>query len=97
MSPEQVAGQRVDAHSDLFSLGCVLYAMCTGKSPFQGSNAIFIARMVAELDPPALHEVKKDTPRFLSDIVVRLLHKDPNARYQSAAEVRDLFWRDLRK
>jgi serine/threonine protein kinase len=90
MSPEQVGGQRVDARSDLFSLGCVLYAMHTGKSPFQGSNSVFIARMVAEFDPPALHEVKRDTPRFLSDLVARLLHKDPNKRFQSAAEVRDL-------
>jgi serine/threonine protein kinase len=90
MSPEQVGGQRVDVRSDLFSFGCVLYAMSTGKSPFQGSNSVFIARMVAEFDPPALHEVKPDTPRFLSDIVARLLHKDPNKRFQSAAEVRDL-------
>jgi hypothetical protein len=90
MSPEQVSGHRADAPSDLFSLGCVLYAMGTGKSPFQGSNSVFIARMVAEFDPPALHEVRRDTPRFLSDIVARLLHKDPNKRFQSAAEVRDL-------
>jgi serine/threonine protein kinase len=90
MSPEQVGAQRVDARSDLFSLGCLLYAMSTGKSPFQGSNSIFVARMVAEFDPPALHEVKKDTPRFLSDIVARLLQKEPNKRFQSAAEVRDL-------
>jgi serine/threonine-protein kinase len=90
MSPEQVGGHRVDARSDLFSLGCVLYAMSTGKSPFQGSNSLSIARMVAEFDPPALHEVKRDTPRFLSDIVTRLLYKDPNKRFQSAAEVRDL-------
>ncbi len=90
MSPEQVGGQRVDARSDLFSLGCVLYAMSTGKSPFQGSSSVFIARMIAEFDPPALHEVNRDTPRFLSDIVARLLHKDPNKRFQSAAEVRDL-------
>jgi serine/threonine-protein kinase len=90
MSPEQVGGHRADARSDLFSLGCVLYAMTTGKSPFQGGNSVSIARMVAEFDPPALHEAKRGTPRFLSDIVARLLHKDPNKRFQSAAEVRDL-------
>jgi tRNA A-37 threonylcarbamoyl transferase component Bud32 len=90
MSPEQVGGGRVDARSDLFSLGCVMYAMITAKSPFQGSNVLVIARNVAEYTPPPLAEVNPNTPRFLSEIVSRLLAKNPNDRFESAEEVHNL-------
>ncbi|MBO0701226.1 MAG: serine/threonine protein kinase, partial [Zavarzinella sp.] len=87
MSPEQVSSGKVDARSDLFSLGCVLYAMVTGGSPFQGANALDIARRVTELEPPPLHGVNPSVPRFYSDIVARLLAKNPDERFQSAGEL----------
>jgi hypothetical protein len=87
MSPEQVSGGRVDARSDMFSLGCVLYAMAAGNSPFQGANALDIARRVTELVPPPLHEVSPGVPRFYSDVVARLLAKDPAERFPSAKEL----------
>ena len=90
MSPEQVGGGKVDARSDLFSLGCVLYAMATGSSPFQGANSLDIARRVADLTPPLLREIRPEVPQFLSDIVARLLSKDPGGRFQSARELYDL-------
>jgi serine/threonine protein kinase len=90
MAPEQVAGARPDARSDLFSLGCVLYAMATGSSPFQGSHALDIARRVTDHHPPPLHTENPAIPRPVSDVVARLLEKDPGRRYQSAEEVRDL-------
>jgi serine/threonine protein kinase len=87
MSPEQVTGGKVDARSDLFSLGCVLYAMGAGNSPFQGANVLDIARRVTDLAPPPLHEVNAALPHFYSDIVARLLAKDPAERFQSAQEL----------
>src|SRR5262249_26815637 len=90
MSPEQVAGGKVDARSDLFSFGCVLYAMAAGNSPFQGITPLEMSRKITDFDPPPLHEVNPDVPHFYSDIVVRLLHKDPARRFQTAKEVHDL-------
>jgi hypothetical protein len=90
MSPEQVAGGRVDPRTDLFSLGCVLYAMVTGSSPFLGAHALDIARRVTDVSPRPLHELKPTIPLFLSQTVSRLLEKNPDKRYQSAEEVHDL-------
>ena len=90
MSPEQVSGGKVDARSDLFSLGCVLYAMGSGNSPFQGANPIDIARRVTELVPPLLHDVNPNIPHFFSDIVTRLLAKEPSERFQSAKDLHEL-------
>jgi hypothetical protein len=95
MSPEQVAGEPLDPRSDLFSLGCVLYSMVTGKSPFQGNHALEVARKVTDLVPRPLQECAPAIPRFLSDLVARLLAKRPADRYQSAEEVRDLLQRQL--
>ncbi len=95
MSPEQVRGEEVDTRSDLFSLGCVIYAMITGHSAYFGQTALEVARKIDSFDPPSLDDVDKRVPEFLSEIVERLLQKERNRRYQSAAEVADVLNRHL--
>ncbi len=95
MSPEQVKGEKVDLRSDLFCLGCVMYAMIAGRSPFRGDNALEIARKVADDRPPPLDKVIEGTPKMLSDIVSKLLEKDADDRYQSATEVTEVLGRYL--
>jgi len=95
MSPEQAAGEQIDPRSDLFGLGCVIYALVAGKSPFHGVHALEIARKLADFVPSPLHEVDPRVPHSLSNLVCRLLEKSPNARYQTAAEVRDLLQQHL--
>jgi len=90
MSPEQAQGRPVDARSDLFSLGCVLYAMCTGRSPFRAESSIASLRRVCDDMPRPIQEVNLDTPVWLSDIITQLLEKAPEDRIQSAAKVADL-------
>lgn len=87
MSPEQAMGQPTDARSDLFGLGCVLYAMVTGDSPFAAKTTLETSQRVVNWEPKRLHEVRSDIPRSLSVITERLLHKDPAQRYATAAEV----------
>ncbi len=95
MSPEQVSGARLDARSDLFGMGCVIYAMIVGRSPFHGKHPLEMARKVAEYEVPPLESVQPGTPHFLSETVERLLKKSPDDRFQSAAEVADLLDRHL--
>ncbi len=90
MSPEQVRGEELDSRSDLFAFGCVMYAMFAGHSPFHGRTMLDIAHRIESFDPPSLAAVAKDVPQFMSDIVDKLLKKDRDKRYQSAAEVADL-------
>jgi serine/threonine protein kinase len=87
MAPELVRGDPIDARADLFGLGCVMYAMLAGSSPFYGQNAFDTARKVTEFDPAPLKELDPRVSGFLSDLVMRLLEKDPDKRIQSAAEV----------
>ena len=87
MSPEQVSGLELDPRSDLFGLGCVMYAMVIGRSPFQGSHQVEIARKIQEHSPSPLHEAVPGIPKELSAIVHRLLAKSPDRRFQSAQEV----------
>jgi serine/threonine protein kinase len=87
MSPEQVNGESVDARTDLFSLGCVLYRAATGKMPFEGLTLTAVLRAVAEHQPPAPHEVSQEVPQGLSDLIMRLLAKNPSARPSSAEAV----------
>ena len=95
MSPEQVRGEELDARSDLFALGCVIYAMLAGHSPFHGRTTLDIARRIDCYEPPPLTETHKIVPEFLACIVQRLLQKDRDQRYQSAAEVADVLNRHL--
>ena len=87
MAPEQAAGHRVDHLSDLFSLGCVLYRLLTGRLPFAGPTTLAVLRALALEQPPPPHVVNRDVPPALSDLTMRLLAKDPRDRPQSAEEV----------
>ncbi len=87
MSPEQAMGEAVDHRSDLFSLGSVMYAMCTGRPPFRGDNAIAVIRRVVDESPRPIREVNADIPDWLCEIINKLLAKQPADRYQTANEV----------
>ena len=89
MSPEQAQGKPVDARSDVFSLGCVLYEMFSGKRPFQqDSNLLTLAAILRDPVPP-LKSVRPDVPPDLERVVARALEKEPDHRYPSAVEMRD--------
>jgi len=88
MSPEQARGEAVDARSDLFSLGMVLYEMATARKAFGGSSPAVILEAILNRDPEPLTEVNPRMPRTLEVILEKLLDKDPDLRYQTAAELR---------
>ena len=90
MSPEQAQGQGLDPRSDLFSLGSVMYAMCTGRGPFRADTAVASLRRVCDDTPRPIRAINADIPIWLVDIIDCLLEKDPQHRYQSAEEVSEL-------
>ena len=90
MAPEQARAEATDHRCDLFSLGSVLYAMCTGVPPFRGSTALGVLRWVSDQAPAAVRSLNPDVPVWLEDIIGRLMEKDPAGRFQSAAEVAGL-------
>jgi tetratricopeptide (TPR) repeat protein/tRNA A-37 threonylcarbamoyl transferase component Bud32 len=89
MSPEQARGETVDARSDIWSVGVVLYEALTGRRPFRGANSSAVIYSILHDDPTPVEEIDRNLPGDLSDIVDRCLRKDPGARYQSAADLRD--------
>ena len=95
MSPEQAQGQRVDHRTDLFSLGCVLYAMCTGQAAFRANSAVAVMHRIVHDTPRPIRELNPDIPDWLCEIVDKLLAKDPDDRFTSAEEVADLLGRHL--
>ncbi len=97
MAPEQARGDPLDHRADLFSLGSVVYAMCTGRPPFRAESAMAVLRRVSEDTPRSIPDINTDIPSWLVAIIAKLHAKDPSHRYQSAAEVAELFNRHLGK
>jgi urea transport system substrate-binding protein len=87
MSPEQARGDELDARSDLFSLGAVLYSTCSGKNPFQGSSVMAVLTALAVDSPQPIRDLNPDVPEALANLIGRLLQKKPGDRPASAEEV----------
>ncbi|MGE3807615.1 MAG: bifunctional serine/threonine-protein kinase/formylglycine-generating enzyme family protein, partial [Gemmataceae bacterium] len=87
MSPEQASGARVDLRADLFSLGCVLYYLCSGTKPFRGENTLAALSALAVHTPEPPHQLNPALPVALSELIMELLAKSPAARPASAEAV----------
>ncbi|HSL16419.1 MAG TPA: protein kinase [Methylomirabilota bacterium] len=87
MSPEQVAGGAVDARSDIFSLGCVMYEMVTGVRAFDGGTPNEILAAIVGKDPNPISEIRPDAPASLATLISRCLEKEPGERFESARDV----------
>lgn len=86
-SPEQARGEAVDARSDIYALGVVMYELLTGRLPFEGDSPIAIALRHLDTEPPALEELCPKLPANLCQIVMKAMAKNPTYRYQTAGEL----------
>jgi len=90
MSTEQARGDRVDHRSDLFSLGSVMYAMCTGRPPFRAETSYGILRRITDTEPRPIREVNPEIPLWLCCVIEKLNAKSPSDRFESAEEVTEM-------
>src|SRR6202453_117179 len=89
MSPEQAKGVPLDARTDVFSLGTVIYEMATGKTPFAGESTAEVFAALLKENPPPVHSLNPAMPKKLDAIVEKLLRKDPAQRYATAEQLRE--------
>jgi uncharacterized protein (TIGR03067 family) len=95
MSPEQAEGLPIDHRSDLFSLGTVLYAMCTGHPPFRASGTHAVLKRVIDASPRPIREINNEVPEWLCEIIAKLHAKRPEDRFQTAKDVGELLGQRL--
>ena len=90
MAPEQALGEPIDQRADLFSLGSVLYTMCSGQPPFRAANTMAVLKRVVEDTPRPIREIIPEIPEWLCELISRLHAKNPADRITSAQDVADL-------
>src|SRR5579863_8744185 len=95
LSPEQARGERVDARSDLYSTGCLLYELLTGRPPFTGDSPVAIAYQHVTENPVPPSQLDPEIPQWADAIVLKAMAKNPADRYQSAGEMRSDIQRGL--
>jgi len=87
MSPEQIRGESIDARTDLFSLGILVYELATGKRPFSGETFADVSSAILRDSPPSFTSMRSDLPLDLERIIGRCLEKKPRERFQTALDV----------
>lgn len=90
MSPEQARAETVDHRSDLFSLGSVMYAMCTGHAPFRAESSYAVLRLITDKEPNPIREINPDIPEWLCSIISKLMEKNASDRFGSALQIADI-------
>ena len=95
MSPEQARGDAIDERSDLFSLGSLMYVMCTGRPPFRAETSFGTLRKITDAEPRSIRELRPDVPFWLGRIISKLMEKSPTERHQTAGHVEELLQRCL--